>query len=256
MKDLFFIFSIILFSSTISYSQTAEEINDKVIDAISIESMEMTATLKIYDNKGNVRERELSTASKKFGQTNKMLMRFTAPADVQGTTMLVHDHDDKEADMWIYLPALRRVRRIAGSDKANNFMGSEFTNADLSRPNKEDFNYKVLESVDIEGKKYWKIEAKAINEDVEDEYGFSKQISYIEQAKYLALKIEYYDLRGDLHRVQTIKDYRKQSNGKYFAFYMEMENKQNGRKSVMTIDQFQLGSKLEESVFAPALLEN
>lgn len=250
------ILCVFFLSANNSYTQSAEEISDKSIDVISIDNFEMLSTLEIYDARGNVRERKLSTANRKFGSKNKTLMRFTAPAEVQGTSMLVHHHDDQDADMWIYMPAIRRVRRIAGDDKASNFMGSEFKNSDMSTPNTNDFNYKKLGTETVDGKLCWKIEIVPKSTDIEDSYGFSKQISYIEKETYFARKVEYFDFNGDLHRTQTISDYRRQAGGKYFAFKMEMKNGQNGRKSVMTVDAFQVGSEMPERAFSPAALEN
>lgn len=257
MRTILFLFSIItILTTTNTLAQTPEQISKKSLDAISIESFEMLATLTIYDARGNERQRKISTANRKFGSTNKTLMRFTAPAEVQGTSFLIHNHDDKESDMWIFMPAIRRVRRIAGDDKANNFMGSEFKNSDMSTPKTQDFNYKNIGTATIDGKTCWKIEIVPKNSSIEDAYGFSKQISYIEQGTYLARKVEYYDFSGRLHRTQTISDYKQQTGGKYFAFKMEMKNEQNGRKSVMIIDAFQVGSNMPESSFAPAALEN
>ena len=248
-------FCLILFLSINQLiAQDARLLSKQATDAMKFESMEMSSTLKIYNNKGAVRTRQLNTATKKFGETNKTLLEFTAPADVKGTTLLIYDNEDASDDMWIYMPALRKVRRIVSSEKGKNFMGSEFTNADLSVPNLDDFNYKLLGEVKIDEKPCWKIESTCKNENIQDEYGISKRISYLTKENSLAYKIEYFDLDGELSRVQQIKDYRKQANGQYFAFYMEMENIQNGRKSVMNINQFQLGSKLIEDVFSPITL--
>jgi len=169
--------------------------------------------------------------------------------------MLVYDYTDRNDDMWIYMPALRKMRRIVSSEKGKNFMGSEFTNADMSMPNIDDFEYKLMGEEIVNGKSCFVIESKSKNETVESQYGVSKRISYIEKSSFLTQKIDYYDLYGELNRVQTIKEYKKQPNGNYFAFYMEMENMQNGRKTVMTIDAFQQGSALTENTFSPAMLE-
>ncbi len=257
MKSKFFFTTLFICLFTYSlFSQSPEEISRKSTDIITINSFEMLSTLTIYDARGNQRERKISMAGRKFGDTHKTLMRFTAPPEVQGTSMLIHNHDNADSDMWIYMPAIRRIRRIAGDDKASNFMGSEFKNSDMTTPNTKDFNYRSLGTVDIDGKIYRKIEVLPKNAEIENTYGFTKQISYIEKNTYFAKKVEYYDFNGELERVQTISDYRPQPGGKYFAFFMEMENKQNGRRSVMVIDAFQPNSEMPESAFSPAMLEN
>ena len=217
--------------------------------------MEMTLTLKIYDAKGRERTRQITTASKKFNAINKTILKFTAPPDVKGTAMLIFDYNSKADDMWMHMPAIRKTRRIVSSEKGKSFMGSEFTNADMSKPNMNNFNYKILASETYKGHSCWKIETKCKDDDIEDENGYSKKIAWIEKGTYLCHKIEFYDFSGELHKKQTIEHYKKQSNGKYFAFYMKMENKQNGRKSIMTINKFQIGSSLTESKFTPAMLE-
>jgi outer membrane lipoprotein-sorting protein len=171
-----------------------------------------------------------------------------------GTTMLVYDYKENEDDMWIYLPALRKTRRIVSSEKAKSFMGTEFSNADMSRPNMDDFSYKLLGSETVNGKDCWKVETKCLNEDIEDQNGFSRKVVYVEKSTYLAQRMEYYDLDDELFKVMTIGDYRKQSNGSYFAYSMTMENLQTNRKSVMQVDKFQLGSSLSESSFSAAKL--
>lgn len=101
----------------------------------------------------------------------------------------------------------------------------------------------------------WKIETTCNNEDIEEENGYSKKISWIEKENYLCPKIEFEDLDGELHKIQSNKEYTKQSSSKYFAFYMEKENVQNVRKSALLINRFQKNSTLPESAFTPAMLE-
>jgi hypothetical protein len=254
MKTLLFSIGILLMSFTLK-AQDAREISKKSGDAINLDALEMVSTLRIISANGEERLRTLSTASKKFGDVSKMIMKFIEPADVRGTTLLVFDNANKDDDLWIYMPALRKTRRIVSSEKGKNFMGSEFTNADMSKPNIEEFNYKILGDESVDGKPCWKIESTCKDETLADQYGFSKRISSIEKGNYLAHKVEYFDLEGELLRVETIKDYKKQANGTYFAFYMEMKNVQNNRRSVMTIDKFQLGSALSEAQFSPAMIE-
>ena len=238
-----------------TFAQSAQEISKKSMDAVEVGDMEMISTINIYDAKGNVRTRQISTASRKFAGCTKMMIRFLAPADVKGTSLLVYDYDNQSDHQWIYMPALRKVRRILSAEKGKNFMGSEFTNADMGKLNLTDYIYTKLGIVDFDGKKCWQIEAKCKNEAVKQENGFTKKISYIDQSTYVTCKIEYYDFSEQLHRVQTFSAYKKQSNDCYFSFFMTMQNMQNGRKSEMKVEKFQSGSKLSESDFSPSGLQ-
>lgn len=236
-------------------AQDARDIADKALSAIEFESMEMTSKLSIFDNRGNVRERQVIVATKKFGEIVKTLIKFISPADVRGTAMLIHDYKTDADDMWIYLPSLRKTRRIVSTEKGKNFMGSEFTNADMSKPNMDDFVYKLLGSEEVNGKMSWKIETACKDKNITVENGFSKKISYIDKNSYLTYKVEYFDPAGAMHKVMLISNYKKQSNGRHFAFDMEIKNLQNERKSQMVVEKFQLGSKLNEDSFSVSNLD-
>lgn len=249
------ILSLFVFLSLGAFSQSAIEISQKSTDAIDIGDMEMASTIYIRDARSNVRERKIVTASKTFGDVSKMLIRFIAPADVKGTALLVYDYTDKADNMWIYMPALRKVRRIVSTEKGKSFMGSEFTNADMSKPNMADFTYKTLGSEKIDSKDCWKVESTCKTAAIAAENGFSYRISFIDKSNYLCYRVEYYNSKDALQRVQTISNYKKQTNGKYFAHQMLMLNKVNKRESEMIIDKFQVGSKMTEADFSPTALE-
>ncbi|MBS4013159.1 MAG: outer membrane lipoprotein-sorting protein [Bacteroidetes bacterium] len=255
MKRTILITAALIFLGMIANANNPRDIAEKASNSIGFTSMEMSSTLKIFDNKGNVRERQVAVATKKFGDTYKTMIRFLAPADVKGTSMLIFDYEEKGDDMWIYMPSMRKTRRIVSSEKGRSFMGSEFTNANMSKPNFDDFNYSTIGTETIDGKEFWKIESICKTESIADEYGYSKQVAYIEKLSYLTHKVEYYDRYNELQKIMTISDFRKQSNGVYFAYYMEMNNVQNGRKSVMTVNLFQLGSSLKETDFSTTSLE-
>ena len=185
----------------------------------------------------------------------KTLLKFKAPADVKGIGLLIYDYDEKSDDMWIYLPALRKTRRIVSSEKGKSFMGSEFTNADMSIPNPDDFSYKVLGEESLNSKMCWKIESSCKDEDIEDENGYSRKLSWIDKESSVCYKIEFYDFDNVLHKVQSISEYTPQKNGKYFAYLMEMKNVQNKRTSIMTVNSLTLDSNLSEQSFSPTMLD-
>ncbi len=237
-------------------AQDAGEIAEKAENVIEFDALEMISTLNIHDHRGNVRTRQVAVATCRFGKVTKTMIRFLSPADVRGTGMLVYDYEEKGDDMWIYMPALRRTRRIVAGERSASFMGSEFTNADMGSRNLDDFNYSLQGSEVVEGRECWIVESVPKTKDIKEESGFNKMVAYIDKESFHTCKVEYYDLNDELHRIMTIGDYRQQANGKYFAFKMEVQNVQNNRKSVMVVDRFQPGSDLDESSFTVSALEN
>jgi hypothetical protein len=255
LKLSFIGFAVFCLLPRVGVAQNAREISDKAMEIIEVGNMQMEATLKIIDAKGRERIREIKTQTKAFDATTKTLLRFTSPADVKGTSLLIYDYDNKPDDMWIYLPALRRNRRIVSDEKGKSFMGSEFSNADMSIPNPDDFVYRVLGEEVFNNAKCWKIESKCKNEDIEDENGYLRRVSWIDKESFLCYQVNFYDLEDELFKVQIISDYRAQTTGKQFAFHMEMENVRNGRKSVMQVDSFDQNVYLDEQAFSPAMLD-
>jgi hypothetical protein len=102
--------------------------------------------MSVMDDKKQARERDITMATKLYdgGKTEKRIYRFLSPADVQGTSVLVFDYEAKADDVWIYLPALRKTRRIVSSQKSQSFMGSEFSYGDLNIPAIDDFDYTLV----------------------------------------------------------------------------------------------------------------
>lgn len=134
-------------------------------------------------------------------------------------------------------------------------MGSEFSNADMSKPSASDFNYAILGSEKFENNDCWKIESTSKTKEIQNEQGFSKKISWIDKSNYLCYKIEFYDNANRLQRIELLSKYKKLANGKYFAYLMTMENVQTKRKSEIITNSLKTDTKLSESVFSPALLD-
>jgi len=244
-----------LFCISGAYSQNAKEISEKSLELTRVNAMEMTSTLTIIDPKGRERVRQTTTASKKFDETTKIITKFISPADVKGTGLLVYDHKNKDDDMWIYLPALRKVRRIVSSEKGKSFMGSEFSNADMSAPKLDDFNYKILGETTFEGKDCWQIESIPVTDQLADDLGFSKKVSLVDKESFFTYKNIFYDYDDEILKEILLSDYEEVDDAKYMVRKMEATNLQSDRKSVMTIDKLQKGSALSENSFTPAALE-
>jgi len=256
---LFLLAGLIPLHSFAQGSLTAKEIMEKARETSKISGMETVSSLKIYDDKGNERVRQTVMASKLYdqGATEKRIIRFQAPADVKGTGMLIVDYENSEDDMWIYMPALRKTRRIISGEKSKNFMGSEFSNADMAAPKLEDFSYKMTGSELVDGTDCWKIEVSPVNEDIADEFGFSRKITWVGKHDYVSRKSEYYDMDNELFKVMTATQVKTidPANKKAMAARMEMQNKQTGRRSVFVLEQIEFNPDVKDDYFTIAYLE-
>lgn len=260
-KVLIVVFSIFLVSAGLEPQENldAKQIVDKSFQATKLAGSEMLSTMTIIDNRGRDRVRKIATVSKLYdnGETEKRLIRFLSPADIKGTGLLTYDYENKDDDMWLFMPALRKTRRIVSTEKAKNFMGSEFTYADMTPPILDNFTYEILEEEDVAGTSCWKIEMIPVDDDVADENGSSKRISFIAKQDYVIRKAIYFDLDGELHKELAVENVKEidTKNHKFRPMLMVMVNKQNGRKSVLDVDEIQFNPEVKDEFFTTRYLE-
>lgn len=239
-------------SFILSAQETAVSIMTKSREVMKVGSFEAVAKLTIKDSRGRTRERSNITASKTFADgTEKRLIKFLSPADVEGTSMLIYDYDQGQDDMWIYLPALKRIRRIVSSDKGKSFMGSEFSNSDMSSPPIEDFNHKLLEEND----KSWIIESVPVNTGLEDEYGYIRKISYINKSTYLLGEMQFFDFDNEMYKTIEIRETKKISDNKYIVTHMIANNTLKSRSSEIIMTEIRTGTAIKDELFSLAYLD-
>ena len=236
-----------------------KSIVDRSYETIKLAGAEATATMTIVDDKGRERIREIAQITKLYdnGDTEKKLVRFLAPADVKGTGLLTFDYREQDDDIWLYMPALRKTRRIISSEKAKSFMGSEFSYADMTPPTLENFTFEFLGEEEVHESPCWKIAMIPITDDIADENGFSKKISYISKKEYMIRKAVYYDIDGELHKELDVRSIRllDPDNRKYRATHMVMDNLQNGRSSILKMNQIMYNPEVGDEYFTTRYLE-
>jgi len=208
--------------------------------------------MPLINKRGKTRERSVLMYSKKYGEDGKSLMYFQSPGDVKGTGFLAWDYDDpkKDDDQWLYLPALKKSRRISGSSKNDYFMGTDFTYDDMGDRNVDEDTHKLLREEEIDGGKCWVVESTPKEED----YMYSKRISWIRQDALVAAKVDFYDQKGGHLKTLTVSDVREQ-DGIWTSFRMEMENFQKEHKTIIEMLEVQYNIGLEDSLFRVSTLE-
>lgn len=249
---------VMLFAMSVSYGQSlsGREIMQKVKDRPDGDTRYSKMSLQLVSKKGKIRERKVESYSMDVGvnkNDTKTLMFFTYPGDVKGTGFLTWDYDEigKDDDKWLYLPAMKKTRRISGSSaKKDYFMGTDFTYDDMGSRNVDEDDHKLLKEETIEGHNCWVIESTSKdNRDI-----YSKKVSWIRQDCLIALKVEYYDRMGQLHRELKLTEI-VQVDGIWLAKKLHMKNIQTNHQTKISIDEPKYNIDIGENEFTVAKLE-
>ena len=204
--------------------------------------------LMILRNKqGQTSKRKLRLRSLEVeNDGTKSLSIFDTPRDVKGTILLTHSHKTANDDQWLYLPALRRVRRIAAKNKSGAFMGSEYAYEDIATQELEKHTYKWIRDELYDGNECFVIERYPIDK---ANSGYSRQVAWIDKSEYRTWKVDYYDRKGDLLKTLTCKGYRKYQGRFWRAHEMNMVNHQTGKSTLLIWSDFAFGTGQNELDF-------
>lgn len=224
---------------------TGQQVMEKVYNNPSGDDTQGSLTMTLTNNRGEQRVRTLKQFIKDDGKMEKKIMFFVAPADVKNTSFMNWSYTDgRSDDQWIYLPALKRTKRISSDGKSDNFMGSDFTYDDLGDRHPNQDNHKLLREETIEGKDCYVVESTP----KEDDYMYSKTITWVMKDNYLGLKREFYDDREKLLKVLTIKKYDK-VDGFWTILETEMHNVQKDHRTNMKFTDVQKNKGISNSKF-------
>ncbi|MDY6823122.1 MAG: outer membrane lipoprotein-sorting protein [Thermodesulfobacteriota bacterium] len=221
----------------------------------------MVADMKmiLIDKNQNTRERIMRTFAKDKGEDTLQLIFFTAPPAVKDTGFLTYDYDntDKDDDQWLYLPALKKTKRIAAGDKTDAFMGSDFSYADMTSRVIDNYTYKLLKEDKVNGKKVWLIEAVPVNQDVIDTFGYTKSVAFIRQDNYYIVRAVSWVADSDKLKYLDVRELEK-IDGIWVAKETHMTTKRGGEtqhKTILIQDNIKFNQDLDESMFTVRRLE-
>ena len=201
---------------------------------------------------GDVSERQMRTKTLEVdGDGDKSLTIFDYPADVKGTAFLSYTHALEPDDQWLYLPALKRVKRISSKNKSGPFMGSEFAYEDLSSQEVEKYSYRYLRDEMIDKELCFVIERIPQYE----HSGYTRQIVWLSQTKYQPVQIEYYDRKNSLLKTLKYKGYQQYKQKFWRPDQMHMLNHQTQKETILEWSNYQFGTGLTDRDFDKASLE-
>lgn len=213
----------------------------------------VSAKMILRNAAGQETSRELSfrTLEKENEEVgDKSLVIFDSPRDVEGTALLSHAQILEPDDQWLFLPALKRVKRISSANKSGPFVGSEFAFEDFTTTELGKFTYKFLREENVDGVMMDVVERIPQYENS----GYTKQITWIDQDVYQARKLEFYDRKGDLLKTLILKDYRAY-DGVWRAQTLSMVNHQNGKSTDLVYSDYEFKTGLGERDFVKGVLE-
>ncbi|MEE2744828.1 MAG: outer membrane lipoprotein-sorting protein, partial [Bdellovibrionota bacterium] len=222
--------------------------NEKSNDGFVGESSEMEMILE--DAHGTkIKRRMKGKIMETKGDGDKSISQFLLPADVKGTMMLTWTHKKKDDDQWLFLPSIKRTKRISSSNKSASFMGSEFSYEDLGSQEVEKYSHKLLkEEKNKDGLDLWVMERIPRNK----KSGYRKLKVWIIKKYSNPGKIEYYDRKNELLKIATFssfKEFKIGSRTLYRASKIHMVNVQTGKKSTISWSNRSLGVKFDEEDF-------
>jgi len=204
----------------------------------------MIMVLKNKQGQTNTREVRVKTLEV-IGDGDKGLSIFDTPPDIKGTASLTYSHALEPDEQWLYLPALKRVKRISSKNKSGPFMGSEFAYEDISSQEVEKYTYKYIKDETLNGIDCFVVERYPAYK----HSGYTRQVAWVNKQEYRAEKIDFYDRKDVLLKTLTYSGYQQYLGQFWRADEMHMINHQTGKSTTLSWKDYQFKTGLTDSDF-------
>ncbi len=242
------LFCILVFSGS-AFALTGQEVLEKMDQTLQVETSRIEMKMTLVNEDGLKRERTIEILTK----GNNALVRFLHPMDVEGTALLLLEEND-ESDMWLYLPALGNVRKVASHMQNGSFMGSDFTYQDFNmfggEKYQEAYQQTELNTTVYDETECYLLETLPTSED----RGYSKIRIWVDSTNFMALKLEFYDLQDNLLKVMTNSDILD-LDGQLTPQMIVMENVQQNTRTILEMTDIKYNQTIPDQVFSTRNLE-
>ena len=185
------------------------------------------------------------------GDGDRTMFVFDRPRDVKGTAFLVHAHKNEPDDQWLYLPALKRVKRISSSKQSGSFMGSEFSYEDLSAVEVEKYTHRHLRDEPCGDLQCTVLERIPLSEDS----GYSRQLVWLDREELRTIQVQYFDRRDEHLKTMVVEDYAQYLDRFWRAGKVAMTNHLTGKSTVLNWTDYEFGTDLDEGDFTNTALK-
>jgi hypothetical protein len=218
-----------------------------------------TIIMKLTTESGETRIRKTAghTKLQKNGRDNSTVVRFLSPPDIKNTANQLIEHSDGDDHISIYLPALKKTRRIVASNKKDSFVRTDFSYGDVIGQKVEDWNHQLVREEVVDGMGVFIVESTPKNDAVKSASGYSKIIYTIRRDSFATMKSEYWDLGGRPLKVISYSDIMEvdPAHHKWQAMKIEAKNLQSHHKTELSFDSYKLDPDLKEDYFSTRYLE-
>jgi hypothetical protein len=249
----------LLVAAAVAEDLTAREIMERVEDRDegnpSIVDVEMT----LIDKSGKKRLRKIRAFGMDRGEDELQLLFFLSPADLKDTGFLTYDYDEsgKDDDQWLYLPALKKTKRIASSDRSGSFMGSDFSYADLKSRDLDEYDFTLMKETEVDGVEVWQIESVPRTKQEVKETGYTKTIDFVRQDNFVVIRSLGFVKKGGRLKYMEIKTL-EQIDGIWIGTEIHMTTKKGDRtlhKTVLRNSNIRFRQELDEDFFTVRQME-
>ena len=238
----------------------ADALMEKNYQATRVDSSTSQASFRLVSASGQERTRSTFGATKLVssdGQANRRIIRFLAPSDVRNTTTLLIENPGKDDEIWVYLPALKKARRLASNNKKSSFVGTDLSFGDLVGHKARDWNHKILRQETLAGMPVMVVESSPKTPEIGADAGYSKRTSWVAKDNYVSVKVEFHDPSGAL--LKTLENSQitlvDASQKKFQPMLIQVKNHQTGHATYLKFDKFEANKPVAESYFATAYIE-
>jgi len=239
---------------------SARDIMEKNFYVTKVQNMTNDSTMTLTNDKGQRRVRKMHSVLvlQPNGVDSNLMIRFLFPGDVEGTGYLQIQHHQADDDMWIYLPALKKVRRLVANNKKDSFVGTDFSYGDILLPVVDTFRHKLLlKSEAVGGEECWVIESVPASDEIKKDHGYAMKTAWISKRSFMERKVEYLDAAGRPLKTLTVSEVKEidATNGKWWAMRREMVNHQTGHSTLLVFENLDTQKPVGENFFTTRYLE-
>ncbi len=236
-------------------AQSGLDIMKRQRELQQVRDEEERQVLKLVSKSGATKERKLVRYTLTGpGDLDKILVRFQAPRDVENTALLTWESKDGNDDQWLYLPSVKKPKRIATSGKKNRFMGTDFAFEDLQPENLAVHAYALVAPERLDGVDCFVIDATPATERQAADSGYGRRRIWIRRDNHVTVKREFFDKQGRLEKVETHRGLVNITAGVWRANEIEMHDVQNGTRTLVTVEARIVNQGLKDAFFTEAEL--